>query len=115
MLYEANGTLYALPSDCFAWKGVKILRCGVKLGEIMKNRFEPAHAFALSLKKGEAKNVLDLPYGDPLLIRYLRGEEIPADVRGWCVVCVNGYPVGWGKGSGSTLKNHYPRGLRLHG
>ena len=115
VLYEANGTLYALPSDCFAWKGVKILRCGVKLGEIMKNRFEPAHAFALSLKKGEAKNVLDLPYGDPLLIRYLRGEEIPADVRGWCVVCVNGYPVGWGKGSGSTLKNHYPRGLRLHG
>lgn len=115
VLYEANGTLYALPSDCFAWKGVKILRCGVKLGEIMKNRFEPAHAFALSLKKGEAKNVLDLSYGDPLLIRYLRGEEIPADVRGWCVVCVNGYPVGWGKGSGSTLKNHYPRGLRLHG
>lgn len=114
-LYENGGALYALPADCFAWKGLKVLRCGVKLGEIVKNRFEPAHAFALSLKRGEAKNVLNLGYDDIRLKKYLRGESVEANVSQWCAVCVNGYPVGWGKGVGGVIKNHLPHGLRLRG
>ena len=112
-LYENGGALYALPADCFAWKGLKALRCGVKLGEIIKNRFEPAHAFALTLKRGEAKNVLNLACDDIRLKKYLRGESVEANISQWCVVCVNGYPVGWGKGVGGVVKNHLPRGLRL--
>lgn len=38
LLYENGGAVYALPEGCFAWQGLKILRCGVKLGEVMKNR-----------------------------------------------------------------------------
>lgn len=115
ILYEANGVIYALPDECFSWKGLKIVRCGVKLGEIQKNRFLPAHAFALSLKKCEIKNALNLAYDDTRLVKYLHGEEIAAENVGWCVVCAEGYPVGFGKGSGGTIKNHYPKGLRLHG
>jgi len=40
----------------------------------------------------------------------LRGESVPAEATGWTVVCVNGFPIGWGKGVQGTLKNHYPRG-----
>lgn len=112
-LYENGGVLYALPMDCFVWKGVKVLRCGVKLGEIIKNRFEPSHAFALSIKKGEAKNVFLLDYDDERLAKFLRGEAVRGDAKGWCVVCADGYPVGWGKGVGGTVKNHLPHGLRL--
>lgn len=114
-LYENGGALYALPADCFAWKGVKVLRCGVKLGDVVKNRFEPAHAFALSLKRGEAKNVLNLNYDDSRLRKFLCGESVEASVSQWCAVCVNGYPVGWGKGVGGVIKNHLPHGLRLRG
>jgi NOL1/NOP2/fmu family ribosome biogenesis protein len=28
------------------------------------------------------------------------------------LVCVDGFPLGWGKRVGSVVKNHYPRGLR---
>ena len=112
-LYENGGALYALPSDCFVWKGLKVLRCGVKLGDIVKNRFEPAHAFALSLKRGEAKNVLNLNYDDPRLRKFLCGESVAGNVSKWCAVCVNGFPVGWGKGVGEVIKNHLPHGLRL--
>jgi NOL1/NOP2/fmu family ribosome biogenesis protein len=33
-------------------------------------------------------------------------------VRGWCLVTVDGYSIGWGKGDANVLKNHYPKGLR---
>lgn len=118
-LYENGGAVYALPENRFAWHGLKILRCGVKLGETTKNRFEPAHAFALSLRRGEAKNAISLDYDDERVLKYLRGEEIAADgfetVSGWCVVCVNGFPIGWGKASSGAVKNHLPHGLRLLG
>lgn len=31
---------------------------------------------------------------------------------GFIPVCFDGYPLGWGKLVGKTLKNHYPKGLR---
>ena len=40
----------------------------------------------------------------------VRGESITADVAGWTVVTVDGFPLGWGKGVQGMLKNHYPRG-----
>lgn len=118
-LYENGGAVYALPDNCFSWQKLKILRCGVKLGEIRKNRFEPAHAYALSLKRGEAKNVVSLKYDDARVQKYLRGEEISADgfdgVAGWCAVCADGFPLGWGKAANGVIKNHLPHGLRLFG
>lgn len=115
LLYEANGVLYALPNDCFSWKGVKILRCGVRLGEVLKNRFQPSHAFALCLKKEECKNAADFPACSATLNKYLHGEEVACEIKGWCVVCADGYPVGWAKGTGENLKNHLPKGIRLRG
>ena len=44
---------------------------------------------------------------------YLRGEVVPSKQRGWCLVTLDGYAIGWGKGDGNVLKNHYPKGLRL--
>ena len=31
---------------------------------------------------------------------------------GWTVVAWNGWPLGWGRSAGGSLKNHYPKGLR---
>ena len=49
---------------------------------------------------------------DEEIARYLRGEELEAEGKGWCAVCCRGYPVGLGKLAGGRLKNHYPKGLR---
>ena len=89
---------------------LKVLRPGLELGEVKKNRFEPAHALALWLKS--AVNTVDFSADSPLLKAYMHGETIIAPVKGWCLVRTDGYSVGWAKGDGNVLKNHYPKGLR---
>ena len=112
-LHEQNGALYALPVGVFDWQGLHVLRVGVKLGELKNGRFEPDHALAMSVPAKDCKRVADLTAPQDVE-KYLRGETVeqPGE-NGWTLVCVNGYPVGWGKRVGDTLKNHLPKGLRM--
>jgi NOL1/NOP2/fmu family ribosome biogenesis protein len=80
------------------------------LGEVKKGRFEPAHALALWLK--DCGNTVSFPVDSTQIKAYMHGDVVPCDRRGWCLVQVDGYSLGWGKGDGSVLKNHYPKGLR---
>ena len=42
------------------------------------------------------------------------GSDSPVDVRdGTVLICVDGYPLGWGKKTGHTVKNKYHPGWRL--
>ena len=102
--------LYWAPLDTPDLKGLKVLRPGLELGEVKKDRFLPAHALALWLKT--CQNTLSLPADSPQIHQYLHGEVLPCPSRGWCLVQVDGYSIGWGKGDGKMLKNHYPKGLR---
>ncbi|MCA9837874.1 MAG: RsmF rRNA methyltransferase first C-terminal domain-containing protein [Trueperaceae bacterium] len=107
--------LFALPDTLPEAKGIHILRAGLFLGWLEKNRFEPAHALALSLTKAQASqfNHLDLELEDPRLEAYLKGEQIYAKgEKGWLLICVAGYPLGWGKRSGENINNARPKGLR---
>jgi NOL1/NOP2/fmu family ribosome biogenesis protein len=47
--------------------------------------------------------------------KYFRGETLEADglKNGWCLVCMDGFPIGLGKAVNGTVKNHYPKGLRI--
>ena len=113
-LYEHNGVLYELPEGVFDWKGLQVLRVGVRLGEVKNGRFEPSHSLATCAKSEECKNVVNLPLGDGRVERYLRGETLEFDVQnGWCLVCVEGLPLGLGKAVNGTVKNHFPKALRL--
>ena len=103
-------TLYWAPAQMPDLKGLKVLRPGLELGEVKKDRFEPAHALALWLK--ECKNSISFPADSAQIRAYMHGDVVPAQTRGWCVVQVDGYSIGWGKGDGAMLKNHYPKGLR---
>ena len=45
--------------------------------------------------------------------KYIHGETVPCGYqKGWCVVTVEGCPVGGAKAVGGVAKNHYPKGLR---
>jgi NOL1/NOP2/fmu family ribosome biogenesis protein len=51
--------------------------------------------------------------GDEMIKKYLHGEEVSArSEKGFCAVCYNGITTGFGKASGGTVKNKYPKGLR---
>lgn len=92
---------------------IKIVRCGLHLGEVKKNRFEPSHALAIALKKEDFKNTENFLCEAEEIKTYLSGDVIKSDKNGWCAVCVDSYPLGWGKASGGILKNHYPKYLRI--
>lgn len=93
---------------------IKVMRCGLHVGTIKKNRFEPSHSLALALRKSDFKLSLDFSCSDKTLLNYLCGQTINTDKTGWTAICVNGFPIGWGKGSQGVLKNHYPKKLRLN-
>ena len=93
--------------------GLHLLRCGVQLGSVEKERFVPAHHL-LHAFGAQCANREELTAQDPRTAAYLRGEEIAAETaaNGWCAVCVDGFALGAGKVSGGRVKNHYPKGLR---
>ena len=103
--------LYLVPDDCFGLGGLKILRAGLQLGSFIKGRFEPAHAWAMALKLGQAANVVNITYDEAK--SFIAGMTLNMEgKKGWYLVCYSGISLGWGKLSGGILKNHYPRGLR---
>ena len=99
-------------------ENLRYLRTGLYLGECKKKRFEPSQALAMVLD-GEGENRIHLNRDDPRVIRYLKGETLDVDdlterkAKGWYLVCVDGFPLGWGKVSNGTLKNKYLPGWRL--
>ena len=103
-------SLYWAPEDLPDLRGIKVLRPGLELGELKKDRFEPAHALALWLPTATA--VQDYSAESKAIADYMHGDVVPSNQRGWCLVTVDGYSLGWGKGDGKVLKNHYPKGLR---
>jgi NOL1/NOP2/fmu family ribosome biogenesis protein len=94
--------------------GLKVARPGLHLGDIRKNRQEPAHALALAVQSDEAAWVQSYPPNSPEIAAYLRGETLSAngDISGWGLVAVDGLQLGWAKASSGQLKNHLPKGLR---
>lgn len=114
-----KGQVYSVPKALGERKGLIFLRNGLYLGEIRKDRFEPSQSLAMALKKEEFASVVDLDARDERTIRYLKGETIDVDDvetargKGWQLVCVNGYTLGWGKLVNGTLKNKYHAGWRM--
>ena len=110
--------IYYMPEGVPDVKGIRFLRTGLYLGDLKKNRFEPSQSLAMCLKKEEYKHCVNIPADDERIIKYLKGETIDVDDlvspkdKGWFLVLVDGYPLGWGKLSNGTLKNKYLPGWR---
>ena len=109
-LISFGPSLFLAPPDMPDLKGLKVLRPGLELGQAKKGRFEPAHALALWLET--AKNTADFPADSKEIDDYLHGQVIPGNHSGWTLITVDGLSLGWAKGSGGQLKNHFPKGLR---
>lgn len=105
--------VYQLPELPENLRGIHFLRNGLFLGEIKKNRFEPSQPLALCLRPQDAPSALDMKAQDPRVERYLRGETISVEQgevrreKGWQLVCVEGFALGWGKLVNGVLKNKY--------
>jgi len=114
-----EGKLYLLPKGTMVHSGIRYLRTGLYLGEIVKDKFfEPSQALAMALKSTDFSSNISIPSDDIRAVKYLKGETIEIDdlyhaqSKGWQLVCVDEWSLGWGKSTGDTLKNKYYSGWR---
>ena len=102
--------LYWAPAEMPDIRKIKVMRPGLELGTVKKDRFEPAHALALWLDNCKYTQTYGAESEE--MKAFLHGDVVPSEKKGWCLGSADGYSIGWGKGDGRVLKNHYPKGLR---
>lgn len=104
--------LYLMPVQMIPVKGLKVVRPGLHLGTVKKNRFEPSHSLALYLSQDDVRQSYEM--NEKEIESYLHGDTFPCDakLKGWTLLTTGGYSIGFGKAGNGQMKNHYPRGLR---
>ncbi len=103
-----------LPEGCPPLEGLRVIRAGVRIAQIKKDRREPAHALAMATGVPLDYPAYDLTHDEAA--RYLRGESIhaPNAPGGFLRLTFDGLGLGWGKASEGQIKNRLPKGLRWH-
>lgn len=113
ILIQFGEQLYLAPGNTPSLAKMKVLRPGLHLGTLKKNRFEPSHALALALKPEEAVHVLNYAAESREIADYINGQVLYAEgEKGWYLILADHFSIGWGKQAGGVVKNHYPKGLR---
>ena len=111
-IIENNGHLYAVKKNFPELKGIRVLRNGLYLGEVRKNRFIPSYSLALTLTKQDVKRSYDYPCDSEEIKKYIHGETLEGTgKKGFGVIFVDGYPLSFYKES-NQVKNLFPKGLR---
>ncbi len=110
--------VYQVPELPEKLNGVHFLRNGLYMGDLKKERFEPSQQLAMVLRAEDYEGVLSMKPEDERVERYLKGETVLIEdgeatvSKGWILVCVDAYALGWGKLVNGVLKNKYASGWR---
>lgn len=115
--------VYQTPVEPERLAGLRVIRAGWFMGSVKNGRFMPSQALASALNAEEAIRSVQLTVERGEAIKYLKGETLEigedrlvrsgtASSKGYTLVTVNGYSVGWAKWQEGRLKNEYPAGWR---
>jgi len=117
-LYIMDNCIYRFKegADKFYHSSLRYMRTGNLIGEFDKHmKFEPSQAYAMCLNNKKYANSLNLCINDERVLRYLKGETIflkeedqIKPKKGYVLILVDSYPLGWAKALGNgQLKNKY--------
>lgn len=115
LLAVHDDRVYLLPDGLPNLKGLRILRQGLLIGEMKKQRFEPSQALANALLTSDYDKIMRFKTDDPNVIKYLKCEAVEPEgdfEDGWYLICVEDYPLGWMKIAKNNFKNKYLPGWR---
>ena len=110
-----NEQVYRLPDNELDTDGIRMVRSGLHLGTIKNGRFEPSQALAFACTDADFANCIHLDKDDPRVMKYLRGETVFAEdgKDGWVLVCMERWPLGFGRKQGNSIKNKIQKGYRM--
>ena len=110
--------IYAVPEKLladinFLSSKLRVVNCGTRIGEIIKDKLVPDHALALSNIISDKISRLELDYEQA--IQYLKKKELKleTDKKGWTLVTHQGSPLGWINILPNRINNYYPKELRI--
>ncbi|ASA20672.1 RsmB/NOP family class I SAM-dependent RNA methyltransferase [Paenibacillus donghaensis] len=115
--------LYLSPLPRERLDGLKTVRPGWYMGHVRSGRFIPGHPLATALHPGESCRSVSLSSLSNEAVSYLKGETLTipqerlemkpgSSLKGYVLVCIDGFSAGWGKWQDGILKNEYPAGWR---
>ena len=116
-LFMFGEQLYLCDDRMPGINGLKCMRPGLHLGTVKKDRFEPSHALALAIRSEDAVNTISFTEDSADIRQFLNGQTLRCDksaAKGWTLITVGQYSIGWAKQASGMLKNHYPKGLRIN-
>jgi NOL1/NOP2/fmu family ribosome biogenesis protein len=110
--------IYAVPEKLladinFLSSKLRVVNCGTKVGEIIKDKLIPDHALALSNIISDKTLRLELDHEQS--IQYLKKKELRSqtDKMGWTLVTHHGHILGWINILPNRINNYYPKELRI--
>jgi NOL1/NOP2/fmu family ribosome biogenesis protein len=92
---------------------LRALYPATEIGELVREKFIPAHALAMSNLIGDEVARIDLDAEQA--IRYLKKKELNIEVstKGWQLVTFRDHPMGWINVLANRINNYYPKELRI--
>ncbi len=105
-------SLFLVHEDFTALNKTRTMRSGFYLGDIKNDKFKPSQNLASCLNIDIFKNVVNLSQDNPNVGKYLKGETIMEDCKdGYVLICLNGFPLGFGISSKGKIKNKYGKSM----
>jgi 16S rRNA C967 or C1407 C5-methylase (RsmB/RsmF family)/NOL1/NOP2/fmu family ribosome biogenesis protein len=117
-LVKHNGGVYGAPVNLitdinFLSDKLRVNYFGVKLGELVHEKFIPDHALAMSNLISDEIEKIEMNYENA--IRYLQKKDLNISnlSKGWKLVSYEGFPLGWINVLHNRINNYYPKPLRI--
>ncbi len=113
-----KNTVYSWPSDLvndfsLLLSNLGVIYSGTIIGEIVREKLVPDHAFALSSQVSKLIESKALNYGQA--INYLKKNDLHLEnsSKGWQLVSFNGHALGWINVLNNRINNYYPKHSRI--
>ena len=110
--------IYAFPEKLladinFLLSKLRVVNCGTRIGEIIKDKLVPDHALALSNIASDKIQKVELDHEQA--IQYLKKKELKleTDKKGRTLVTYQGHQLGWINILPNRINNYYPKELRI--
>ncbi|MBD0332273.1 MAG: hypothetical protein ICV66_06420, partial [Chitinophagaceae bacterium] len=116
--YKKHSNIFALPqsfTELFSilQSTLQVIYAGIDVGEVVREKFIPHHALALSTIVSNDVPSIKLNYADA--IKYLQKQNLQVDLNrsGWQLVSYQDHNLGWVNALHNRINNYYPKELRI--
>jgi NOL1/NOP2/fmu family ribosome biogenesis protein len=110
-VFRAGARAFAWPSD-FDRRLLNVAISGPEIGFRKGTTWFPSYGLAMRRDPSWTPHAR-FPLVDEQAQRYVQGQSLSAEMRGWAVASWKHRALGWLKGDGHQAKNHLPKPGRI--